>query len=340
MSRKNRNKPTAAATPEVFTFGDPVPVLNAYDFLYAGCWSYGSRYYEPPVDFNALAKLYRATAHHGSALQVKRNILLRTFEPSPFLNRSNFTRLALDLLVFGNMYAEQVRSQLDRLMQIEPALARYTRVGIKPGSYWWVHTTGEETEFDQGAIAHIMEPDINQEVYGVPDYIGALQSVQLNEGATLFRRKYYQNGSHAGFILYMTDAAQKQDDVDNLRQALKDAKGPGNFRNLCMYAPNGKKDGIQILPVSEVAAKDDFWNIKRTSRDDQLAGHRTPPQLMGIIPDNTGGFGDVEKAANVFVANELEPLQARLMELNDLVGEEVIKFRPYSLAKLSQASAL
>ena len=87
--------------------------------------------------------------------------------------------------------------------------------------------------------------------------------------------------------------------------------------------------------MSEVAAKDDFWNIKRTSRDDQLAGHRVPPQLMGIIPDNTGGFGDVEKAANVFVANELEPLQERLLELNEIVGEVVIKFKPYSLAKLS-----
>lgn len=36
--------------------------------------------------------------------------------------------------------------------------------------------------------------------------------------------------------------------------------------------------------------------------DDQLAGHRILPQLMGIIPQNTGGFGDVEEAARVFVA--------------------------------------
>ena len=177
MTKKKKAVANNQASPEVFTFGDPTPVLNAYDFLYSGCWSYGSRYYEPPVDFNALAKLYRATAHHGSALQVKRNILLRTFEPTVFLNRSNFTRLALDLLVFGNLYAEQVHSQLGRLMTIEPALARYVRVGIKPNTYWWAHSTGEEKEFDQGAIAHIMEPDINQEVYGVPDYIGALQSV-------------------------------------------------------------------------------------------------------------------------------------------------------------------
>lgn len=334
FNRKKENKETQSVA---FTFGDPVPVLSAYDFLYSGCWAYGSRYYEPPADLTSLAKLYRATAHHGSALQVKRNILLRTFKPNRYLSRSDFTRLALDLLVFGNMYGEQVRSRLGTLMKVEPALARYVRSGLNPDEYWWVHSTGEEKQFDQGSIVHIMEPDINQEIYGVPDYLGALQSVQLNESATLFRRKYYTNGSHAGFILYMTDAAQKQEEVDNLRKALKESKGPGNFKNLFMYAPSGKKDGIQIIPVSEVAAKDEFFNIKRASRDDQLAGHRVPPQLMGIIPDNTGGFGDVEKAAKVFVANELEPLQARMMELNERVGEEVIAFNEYSLEKLTSA---
>ena len=102
-------------------------------------------------------------------------------------------------------------------------------------------------------MLHLLEPDINQDVYGLPEYLSALNATWLNESAALFRRKYYLNGSHAGFILYMTDAAQKQEDVDKLREAMKSAKGPGNFRNLFMYAPSGKKDGIQLLPVSEVA---------------------------------------------------------------------------------------
>ncbi len=88
--------------------------------------------------------------------------------------------------------------------------------------------------------------------------LAPLRSACLNEAATLFRRKYYKNGSHAGFVFYMPDAAANIQDVDNLRQAMRDSKGPGNFRNLFMYAPNGKKDGIQILPVSDVAAKDEF----------------------------------------------------------------------------------
>ncbi len=63
-----------------------------------------------------------------------------------------------------------------------------------------------------------------------------------------------------------------------------------------------------------------------------LAAHRVPPQLMGIMPSNVGGFGDVEKASKVFVRNELIPLQKRLQELNDWLGEEVIHFEPYTLS--------
>lgn len=98
-----------------------------------------------------------------------------------------------------------------------------------------------------------------------------------------------------------------------------------------MYSPNGKKDGLQIIPLSEVAAKDEFLNIKNVSRDDMMAAHRVPPQLMGIIPQNVGGFGDIEKASKVFVRNELIPLKERVKGLNEFVGESVIKFSEYIL---------
>ncbi|MGL6013345.1 MAG: hypothetical protein ACRC0J_17845 [Shewanella oncorhynchi] len=48
-----------------------------------------------------------------------------------------------------------------------------------------------------------------------------------------------------------------------------------------------------------MAAKDDFWN--NATRDDKRP---VPAQLMGIIPNNTGGLGDAEKAATVFAYNE------------------------------------
>ena len=83
--------------------------------------------------------------------------------------------------------------------------------------------------------------------------------------------------------------------------------------------------------MSEVAAKDEFLNIKNVSRDDMMAAHRVPPQMMGIMPSNVGGFGDVEKASKVFVRNELIPLQKRIKELDHWLDEEVINFAPYEL---------
>ncbi|ASJ24299.1 phage portal protein, PBSX family [Laribacter hongkongensis] len=105
-----------------------------------------------------------------------------------------------------------------------------------------------------------------------------------------------------------------------------------------MYAPNGKKDGIQIIPISEVSAKDEFFNIKNVTRDDVLAAHRVPPQLMGIVPNNTGGFGDAGKAAEVFYQNEILPLQTRLAEINWMVGEEVVRFGPYAMGQPAPAT--
>ena len=81
-------------------------------------------------------------------------------------------------------------------------------------------------------------------------------------------------------------------------------------------------------------------NIKNTSRDDVLAAHRVPPQLMGMLPNNVGGFGDVEKAAKVFARNEIAPLQARMAHaINTWAGTTVCSFKPYLLEDAPAATA-
>lgn len=331
MSEQTVSTPASA---EVFTFGDPESVLDAREILDYLESPWMGKWFDPPISMDGLAKSYRSAVHHASAIQLKRNVLSSTFLPHPLLSRTAFAVFALNYLVFGNGYIERRDARSGKVMELQPALSRYMRRGRNPGEFWFVQGYLQEHQFPDGKVFHLRDSDINQEIYGLPDYIPALHSAWLNEAATLFRRRYYKNGSHAGFILYMTDAAQEQKDVDALREALKSAKGPGNFRNLFMYAPNGKKDGIQLIPVAEVAAKDEFMHIKEVTRDDQLAAHRVPPQLMGIVPNNTGGFGDAEKAAAIFDANEIKYLQGRLREINDWLGIEVIRFDQYALSKM------
>jgi PBSX family phage portal protein len=330
QNMRNQSGPAAA---EAFSFGDPVPVLDRRELLdYLECVQM-DRWYEPPISFDGLARTFRAAVHHSSPIFVKRNILTSTFIPHPLLSQQAFSRFAQDFLVFGNAYLEKRTNKMGGTLKLEPSLAKFTRRGTDLDTYWFVQYGYKQQpyQFTPGSVFHLIEPDLNQEIYGLPEYLSAIPSTLLNESATLFRRKYYLNGSHAGFIMYMSDPAAQQSDVDNIREAMKKSKGPGNFRNLFMYSPNGKKDGIQIIPLSEVAAKDEFLNIKNVSRDDMLAAHRVPPQMMGIIPNNVGGFGDVEKASKVFVRNELEPLQKRMLELNSWLGTNIISFENYAL---------
>lgn len=331
LTQQPSTPPVPASTPLAFSFGEPVPVLDRRELMdYLQCVDNG-RWYEPPVSWDGLARSLRANVHHASALTVKRNVLVSTYKPHRLLSRSAFSAWLMDYLVFGNAYLQAISNRLGGVMELKPARAKYVRRAKDLAGFWWVPGFDQE-QLLAGQVLHLMDADINQEVYGLPEYLAALQSAWLNESATLFRRKYYLNGSHAGFILYMTDAANNEQDIDNLRKALKDSKGPGNFKNLFMYAPNGKKDGLQLLPISEVTAKDEFLNIKNVTRDDVLAAHRVPPQLLGVIPGNVGGFGDAPKAAGVFYENEIRPLMMRLQEVNDWLGEEVIQFGEYALA--------
>lgn len=320
---------------QAFAFGDPEPVINGRGLMdYLECLR-SNKWYEPPVSLEGLTRTLRAAVHHASAINAKRNILTSMFVPNPLMSRAEFDKFAFNYLVLGNAYFEERRNRLGGRLGFTSRLAKYMRRDLNLVDYWWVPSYNQEEQIPGSAVFHLMDADLDQEIYGIPQWMSVLNSTLLNESATLFRRKYYQNGSHAGFILYVSDPAQSPDDIEAIRKALKDSKGPGNFRNLFMYSPNGKKDGVQLIPVSQVAASDEFLNIKNATRDDILAAHRVPPQLMGIVPNNAAGFGDATKAAEIFYENEITPLIQRFNTFNEWAGAEIITFGPYALASVA-----
>lgn len=319
----------SGASISVFGFGEPEGVLDRREILsYIECW-HNNRWYNPPISTDGLARSFDMAPHHASCIRLKVNLLRRHFVPSRWLTAAEFGKFALDFLVMGNGYLERRDNLAGRPMELLNSLARFTRRGIEDSVYWFVPGWKQETTYRAGTVFHLLQDHPTQEIYGVPEYLGALQSGLLNEAATLFRRRYYKNGSHAGFILYMNGADFGQVETDALKKAMKESKGPGNFKNLFLHVPAGKPEGVKVIPIAEVAAKDEFMGIKNISRDDMLAAHRTPPQLLGVVPTNSGGFGDVGKATDVFFFNEIAPLMQRMLEINDWLGLEAVAFRTY-----------
>lgn len=323
----------------MFTFGDAEGVLDRREL-----WDYfemyqNGKWYEPPLPMARLAQTFNMAPTHRSAIGFKVGLLVRQFVPSRWLSRSDFERWALDFLQMANAYMEAVPNLAGGIARCQPSPARHTRVGVEEGSYFYIKNgfgLGREHEFRKGSIYHLLQPDVTQEVYGMPEWLAALQSGLLNENATLFRRRYYLNGAHAGFVFYLSEALADAETAEAVEHRLKSAKGVGNFKNMFVHIPNGKKDGVQILPIADVTAKDEFSNIKNISRDDLLTAHRVPPQLIGIIPQNNGGFGPIGDTVDAYFELEIVPIIERMMEMNDFFGVKVIDFKPW--AKLGKTA--
>lgn len=79
LTQNDRLQPQAQT--EIFSFGDPIPVLDRADILnYLECSAMYEKWYNPPMSFDGLAKSLRSSTHHESAIITKANILLSTCE--------------------------------------------------------------------------------------------------------------------------------------------------------------------------------------------------------------------------------------------------------------------
>ena len=316
---------------DVFSFDDLMGEYSLLDF--AGCLDNG-RYFETPVPWLDLINLLKKGLHHSSALEAKINILKVTFQPTPLLSRAEFEKLAFNYLVLGNGYLEVQRNFYGKPVNLQNRLALYMRRASNLRDYIYLRNdlTGENYEYLDGSdVIHMMQPNLQQEIYGLPRYLPAMDSAELNSASTKFRVRYYKNGSHAGFILYATDSKIDEAGWSKVKTQLRNSKGDGNFKNLLLRSPGGDPDGIKLIPISEVAVKDEFLNIKQVSAEDMLAIHRVPPVLMGIVPKTAGGLGDAATVAKVFAKNEVAPLQQAFLDINERLKLEIFKFEPYSI---------
>lgn len=230
-------------------------------------------------------------------------------------------RAGLDYMVFGESYFYNDTNAFGQVLELQHLPAINMRVKVD-GGFVMLLPDNKEMEFEQHEISHVLDYDVEQNIYGIPDYLGGLQALLLNEAATLFRRRYYSNGAHAGYIFYTNDPDLTEEDEDELRAQISASKGVGNFRSMFVNIPNGKENAIQIIPVGDFQAKDELEKVKNITRNDVIAAWRMNPALAGIIPENTGGFGDIEKIDRVYTSNEIRPICQLFNQLNEILRED------------------
>lgn len=277
--------------------------LTDYDSLY---FNQNDNYWEPPVDRQLLANLTRRNAQHGGIVQSRANMATARYMAGG-MSTQQMGAAFLNCIQFGDVALLKIRNGFGQVLRLFPLPSYRTRVAGDGGA---VVLERENTvkRYKAKDIIWVRVYDPVQQVYGCPDYLGGLQSALLNEDSTLFRRKYYINGAHMGFILYSTDPNLDADVEKDIKEKIQESKGVGNFKSLFVNIPNGKEKGIQIIPVGNFESKDEFFNVKAVSAQDVFNAHRFPAGLGGMIPTNTAGLGDPTKYDEVYFKSETRTL--------------------------------
>jgi len=313
---------------QAFTFGDPESVLNNSPTSYLGVmFDAGGDYYSPPVDLNGLVDIMGANAYHGPILHFKKDRVMELFQPTRLLKRADMQRFVLDYLATGNSYFQDLTNRFGTVTKLQHLPALPMRRARALDHYIKLKSDGDNIEFRPGEVTHLLEYDPKQSFYGLPEYYGGVQSVLLSEDTTLFRRRLLKNGAHMGYILVTNDADLDQTTSDAITKAVKESKGLGNGKSLYLnIGKSNAKEPVQVIPLGNHGTKDDHDKIKSITEKEMLAMHRMPPGLSGIIPENTAGFGDVEKTMRVYYQMEVKSMLRTFEALNEQYSEEVVKF--------------
>lgn len=310
-------------------FSNPVSVMNSDILSYLEV-ALIDGLYEPPIQLDTLAKALRVNPMHSSAIEFKRNTLTYAMTVNSILSRRDLKRFIQDYLTFGNGYFQVVRNLLGQVTNIKHIPALYMRRREDLGYTYKPRAYDDQGRIDyrKGQIFHLAEYDVAQEIYGLPQHVSGLTSIWLNDDATLFRRQYYRNGSHAGYLLYMNEPTMTKKTEEDIRNKLQAKEGMA-FKNLFVNAKGKDTKAPELKPIGQVEAKDSFKDVKNQTTNDVLSLHRVPLELMSVKREGIATSSDLNKVDRIFFKNELLPLIDSLSELNEFVGMEVITANKY-----------
>lgn len=215
-----------------------------------------------------------------------------------------------DYLTFGDLAILKVRNGWGDVVDLVPLPGLYVR-RRKDGDFS-VLQKGPPLIYPPSDVIFRKLYDPQQQVYGLPDYIGGMHSALLNTEATIFRRRYYHNGAHTGGIIYTNDPNLTDEMEDDIAKKIEESKGVGNFKMMYINIADGGEKGVQFIPIGDAGIKDEFANIKNISAQDVLTAHRFPAGLAGVIPASGSVPVNPDVARSTYRLDEVIPVQRML----------------------------
>lgn len=292
-----------------------------------------------PLDWYTIAQYSSRNPHHCACLQVKANCTLgrgynllgleereeadlqeRLKQINP---RQSFQEilncLALDYETFGNAYLEIVRNAKGEVVELYhlPAILAWLRPGER-GVLYENETNRQEYPFyrnggrESHSVLHLAQYSPLNRHYGLPDWLGCLEVLELDYYATRYNQKFFVNSAIPDMAVIVEGGALDEDAEKAIVEFFQTSfKGLDNAHRTLFLPVNSPDVKIRFEKLVSEIKDASFDKLLQICRDRIISAHRVPPRLVGVSqPGSLGGTSEVFGQLSIFQDLIISPRQS------------------------------
>jgi hypothetical protein len=305
-----------------------------------------------------LIDLYHKSSVHATAVNAKHQAVVGqglTGDDEVLLEIANsegetwndiYSKLALDRVVYGGYALEviwsQDRTRIAEVYHVDFSYARAKKMddrGNIPGYYIyrdWGKTRGIVPHKDNlpylpkfsrrdrtqpSQLIYFKPYTTGLDYYPLPDYMGALKTIELDTEVDNFHVNNLKNGLAPSLaITTFTDA--NEEERGEIERQLRDAySGTDNAGSLMYMDVADREQMPEITPIPQNGA-DGYYNVVNEMTTQKiLTGHRiTSPMLVGIKTEGQlGGRAELLDAYSHFLTTVIYPMQSDILKTFEMI---------------------
>ncbi len=153
--------------------------------------------------------------------------------------------------------------------------------------------------------------------YNLPDYIGAMNSIELNYEISNYMLNSIKNGLSPSLLINFNEGNPSDEEKSVVYNSVKQLyAGSSNAGKFILSFNNGKDNATEVTPIEVSNQSEVLANLSEFCTNDIVRGHRVPnPVLVGIaIAGQLGLTNEVEQSSELFVNEVIYPIQLLLEE--------------------------
>ena len=250
-------------------------------------------------------------------------------------------QLCFDLKLYGQCYVQiiwnRVRTEVAELRFL-PAHTVRTGVADAKGRVDCYYVSPDWSRMREPRFAPVKYPALDLEdrsdaavvyqikayqpgifYYGLPDYVGATNYVELDREISSFHLNNIRNGLFPSMLLSFNNGVPTDEERRTIERHVNDKfSGSGNAGRLLISFNDGSDSAPQLTPVNPNDNDGMYEFLAKECTTKILAGHRiTSPLLFGIRGDGSGFGNNAEElrdAFSLFQNTVVKPYQRTLLD--------------------------